>query len=262
MSERDWPEEGELVVCSVTDVKDFAAFVTLDEYDNHQGLIPIAEVARGWIKYIRDYIREGQKVVCKVLDVNPEKGHIDLSLKDVNDHQRRDKIQDWKNEQKAHKWIGFASEASHTDIKTLEDALYSAGGNSLYKTFEDIVISPEKTLAKLNLSSEAKDALFKIASENVKIQKVTVSAVLELTSTKPDGVNIIRRALRSAEPEVADAEIELLYLGAPNYRLKVTAFDYKTANKALDKAANAAIGVIERAHSRPTEYTAKLIRAK
>ncbi|MDO5844063.1 MAG: translation initiation factor IF-2 subunit alpha [Methanocorpusculum sp.] len=262
MSERDWPEEGELVVCSVTDVKDFAAFVTLDEYDNHQGLIPIAEVARGWIKYIRDYIREGQKVVCKVLEVNPSKGHIDLSLKDVNDHQKREKIQDWKNEQKAHKWIGFASESSGVAVNELEDALYSLSGGSLYKSFEELVISPEKTLAKMNLVSAAKDALIKVATDNVKIQKVTVSAVLELTSTKPDGVNIIRRALRSAEPEVADAEIELLYLGAPNYRLKVTAYDYKTANKALDKAAKAAIGVVERAHDKPSEYSAKLIQQK
>ena len=52
MYEREWPDEGELVVCTVTNVKDFVAFVTLDEYNNHEGLIPIAEVARGWIKHI------------------------------------------------------------------------------------------------------------------------------------------------------------------------------------------------------------------
>ena len=57
MQEREWPEQGELVVCSVQNVKDFVAFVTLDEYNNREGLIPIAEVARGWIKYIRDHIR-------------------------------------------------------------------------------------------------------------------------------------------------------------------------------------------------------------
>ena len=44
MSDRKWPIEGELVVCSVTEVKDFAAFVTLDEYEKREGLIPIAEV--------------------------------------------------------------------------------------------------------------------------------------------------------------------------------------------------------------------------
>ncbi|HJJ29203.1 MAG TPA: translation initiation factor IF-2 subunit alpha [Methanocorpusculum sp.] len=264
MSERDWPEEGELVVCSVTEVKDFAAFVTLDEYDSHPGLIPIAEVARGWIKYIRDYIREGQKVVCKVLDVDASKGHIDLSLKDVNEHQRREKIQDWKNEQKAHKWISFASKNSGTSEEEFEDELYAVGKGSLYHAFEQVVIDTEKTLGRLKLNDAAKEALLKIAQENVRIQKVTVSGILELTSTKPDGVNIIRRALRSAEPKVEGAEIELLYLGAPNYRIKVTAFDYKTANKALKKAAEAAIGVMERANpegARPDSF-GKLIQDK
>jgi len=256
MSERDWPQEGELVVCSVTEVKDFAAFVTLDEYDKHEGLIPIAEVARGWIKYIRDYVREGQKIVCKVLNVDSTRGHIDLSLKDVNEHQRREKIQDWKNEQKASKWIGFASEASGLSREKLEGAMY-AKYSSLYDAFEDIALEPEKTLAKFDLPEKGKTALQKMAEENVKIQKVTVSAVLELTSNKPDGVNIIRRALRSAEPKVDGAEIELLYLGAPNYRIKVTATDYKKANGALKKAADAAIGVMTRA-----EGSGKLIQQK
>ncbi|MDD3574990.1 MAG: translation initiation factor IF-2 subunit alpha, partial [Methanospirillum sp.] len=39
MQEREWPEQGELVVCSVQNVKDFVAFVTLDEYNNREGLI-------------------------------------------------------------------------------------------------------------------------------------------------------------------------------------------------------------------------------
>jgi translation initiation factor 2 subunit 1 len=85
-----------------------------------------------------------------------------------------------------------------------------------------------------------------VARENVKVPRVTVAGNLILTSTKPDGVNIIRRALRSAEPKIPEADIELTYLGAPTYRIKVTAPDYKKAEKALEKAAAAAIGVLER----------------
>ena len=105
----------------------------------------------------------------------------------------------------------------------------------------------EKTAAKLKLPEAGKNALVKIAAENVKIQKATVTGTLVLTSNKPDGVNIIRRALRSAEPKIDGAVIELQYLGAPNYRIKVTASDYKKADRALQKAAGAAIGVMERA---------------
>jgi translation initiation factor 2 subunit 1 len=42
MLDREWPQESELVVCTVQNVKDFVAFVSLDEYGGRQGLIPIS----------------------------------------------------------------------------------------------------------------------------------------------------------------------------------------------------------------------------
>jgi translation initiation factor 2 subunit 1 len=246
MHEREWPEDGELVVCTVADVKDFAAFVTLDEYNERRGLIPISEIARGWIKYIRDYVREGQKVVCKVLNVDPDRGHIDLSLKDVNEHQRREKIHEWKNEQKAAKWVGFASEASGADAKIIEEAIYHEYGQ-LYPAFEDIVTTDGEAADKLKLDEKIKKALINVANENVKVSRVTITGHLVLTSARPDGVNVIRRALRSAQPKVDNVDIDLIYVGAPKYRIKVTAPDYKEAEKAIEKAASAAVGVVERA---------------
>jgi translation initiation factor 2 subunit 1 len=85
------------------------------------------------------------------------------------------------------------------------------------------------------------------AVANVKIPRVTISGYLTLRSTKPDGVNIIRRALRSAQPKIPDVDIELTYVGAPIYRIKVTAPNYKTAEKSIEKAANAAIKVMDKA---------------
>jgi len=245
MPERDWPEEGELVVCTVDAVKDFVAFVRLDEYGGRQGLIPISEIAKGWVKYIRDHIREGQKVVCKVLHVDRSRGHIDLSLKDVNEHQRREKIQEWKNEQKAHKWIGFVAEESKVPAKAIEDAILR-DYTRLYRAFEDAVIERERVAEKSGIPEAARPAFLRIAGENVRIPRVTISGNLELTSTKPDGVSIIRKALKAALPKIENVDIELLYVGAPIYRIKVTAPDYKQAEKAIEKSAMAAIRVMEK----------------
>ena len=44
------PDEGELVVCTVTEVKQNGAYVALDEYAGINGFIFIGEVASGWIK--------------------------------------------------------------------------------------------------------------------------------------------------------------------------------------------------------------------
>jgi len=246
MHERDWPEEGELVVCTVKKVKDFVAFVGLDEYNDTEGLIPIAEIARGWIKHIRDFVREGQKVVCKVLHVDTVRGHIDLSLKDVNDHQRREKIHEWKNEQKAHKWISFISEETGFSSEDIED-MFSPEYGSFYPVFEDIVTDEPGTLKRLGLDQNVADSLIRVASENVKIPRVTISGHLFLATPRPDGVNVIRRALRSAQPKIDGVEIDLMYLGAPKYNVKVTALDYKSAEKAINRVTKAAIGVVERA---------------
>jgi translation initiation factor 2 subunit 1 len=139
MERKGWPEEDELVVCTVKQVKDFGAFTELDEYGQKEGLIHISEVAAGWVKYIRDHVREGQKIVCKVLNVEPDKHHIDLSLKDVNEHQRREKIHDWKNEQKAENWINYVAEVTKTGPEKLEeliDQLYEIY-DSVYAAFEE-----------------------------------------------------------------------------------------------------------------------------
>lgn len=248
MQDREWPQEAELVVCTVDNVKDFVAFVSLDEYGGRQGLIPISEVARGWIKYIRDHIREGQKVVCKVLNVDRTRGHIDLSLKDVNDHQRREKIREWKNESKSQKWLGFVAEQTDTSLPELEDLIFKKYG-AFYPVFEDLVVEPETTLKKLGLPKKVAEILLKVAGESVKVPHVEVTGLLTLTSNEPDGVTIIRNALKKAgaEQKTGGVEVELLYVGAPNYRIKVIAPDYKKAEKAIEKASSAAIAVVEKA---------------
>ena len=246
MTDREWPQESELVVCTVENVKDFVAFVSLDEYGGRQGLIPISEIATGWIKYIRDHIREGQKIVCKVLNVDRTRGHIDLSLKDVNEHQRREKIREWKNESKAQKWLGFVAEQSGEPIRDIEDVIYKKYG-AFYPVFEDIVIDPETSLKKLGFSKKVSEILQRVAQESVKVPHVEVTGHLVLTSTRPDGIEVIRKALEKASASKSSgAEIELLYLGAPTYRIKVTAPDYKAAEKAIEKSANAAIAVLEK----------------
>jgi translation initiation factor 2 subunit 1 len=106
--------------------------------------------------------------------VDPDRGHIDLSLKDVNEHQRREKIHEWKNEQKAAKWVGFASEATGVDRKVIEEAIYHEYG-MLYSAFEDIVTTGGEAADKLKLDEPVRNSLISIAHENVKVSKVTIT---------------------------------------------------------------------------------------
>ncbi|MBZ4037847.1 hypothetical protein K6T82_24085, partial [Flavobacterium sp. 17A] len=97
--------------------------------------------------------------------------------------------------------VGFASEAAGVDRAIIEEAVYREYGQ-LYPAFEDIVTTGGEATDKLKLDEPVKEALISIAHENVKVPKVTITGHLILTSSRPDGVNVIRRALRSAQPRV------------------------------------------------------------
>ena len=106
----EWPEEGELVVCSVKSVKENGAYLDLDSYPRKEGFVFIGEIAAGWVRNIRTHVREGQRVVAKVIGVKKERESITLSLKSVSEERRRDALQSWKNEQRAAQIMRVAAE--------------------------------------------------------------------------------------------------------------------------------------------------------
>lgn len=242
----EFPEEGELIIGTVQTVKNYGAFVILDEYENKEGFIHITEVATGWIKYIRDYIRERQKVVCKVLRVDRGKGHVDLSLKQVNEHQRREKIQDWKNEQKARKLLEIASERLAKSIDECYDEFafdLMDKYESLYRAFEECAIN-SNVLKEDGFKGDWIDTITAIAIENIAPPFVKVSGYLDITCPLPDGIIHIKNALLEAEKS-ANSKLAVQYVGAPQYRIKVVAPDYKTAEEDLKTASERAIEYIK-----------------
>ncbi len=250
MERSGWPEADDLVICSVKRVTDFGAFVELDEYGQKEGLIHISDVASGWVKYIRDHVREGQKIVCRVLYVDPVKHHIDISLKDVNEHQRREKIQEWKNEQKAEKWIQYAAKTTKTgkeDLSKLIDLLYKTFG-SVYSSFEKSRFEGSSVLTAIGVSKDIAEAIAKVANENLKKPQVDISGFIDLTCYLPDGIEYIKKALKAAgDADGEEISVEVTYIGAPRYRIHVKAPDYKKAEGILKKSAQSAIKIIEKA---------------
>lgn len=246
------PEEGELVVATVRQVKNFGVVLDLDEYPDKEGFIHIAEVASGWVKYIRDHVREGQKVVCKVLGIDNRRNNksVDLSLKAVNEHQKREKIQQWKSEQKAQKLLEMLCQNLGHDLEWGMSDFGSdliAEYGSLYSAFE-MAAMKESSLEESGFEGEWVEAFLNMAKENITPPFVEISGVLELTSGSPTGLMDIKESLKTAETMVKDEEdvtMKILYIGAPRYRLIISAPDYKTAEDMLKSAADSAVSLLE-----------------
>jgi translation initiation factor 2 subunit 1 len=244
----EFPEEGELVVGTVTSIRNFGAFVTLDEYANREAFIHLSEVATGWVKYIRDHIREGQKIVARVLRIDSAKNQVDLSLKRINDHQRREKIQSWKNEQKAVRLLNLVAaglkitpEETHS---TFAETLIERYG-SLFGAFEVAAADP-KRFQKEGGKAAWVTAFLKVAQENIVPPHVTIRGTLEITDSSPAGVENVRAALEVAEAVDAEA-VTVVYVGAPRYRIQVAGTQYKQAEETMKHATEAAIASIKAA---------------
>ncbi len=238
-----FPEDGEIVFCTVTKIQYHAITVDLDEYPGMMGLIPISEVSPGRIRNIRDFVEEGKKVVCKVIRIDQSRGHIDLSLRRVNESQRRNKTDAIKQEQKAEKIVEFFAEK----LKRPAAEVYQQVAPELiknylwlYLAFEDVV-EKNASLSSLGLEKGIADQLEQVVKDKIKPKKVEIIEKVSIKSYQENGLELIKQAFEKAK--AVDKQVQFAYLGGGNYRLQVTAKDYKKA-EAVVKEVQLAIGKV------------------
>ena len=241
---QEWPNEGELIVGTVYKVLNYGAFANLEEYACKEAFIHISEVSSGWVKNIRDHVRENQKIVARVLRVNPKKGHVDASLKRIREDQRTKKIQQWKIEQKAEKFLELVAKSLDKDLDTAyEEVGYELMDifGDVYGAFESAAEEGAETLTEEGISQEWADAITEVAVKNIQPPEVHITGYVDIENYAPNGVEIIKEALLAAE----DENIEVQCVGAPRYRITVTSTDYKIAETQLKEAALKAVEIVE-----------------
>jgi len=227
------PEIGELVVATIAKVGDHGAYATLDEYSNVQGFLHVSEIGQGWIRNINKFIKEGEKKVLLVKKIRAGREEIDLSLKQVSREQRKNKLRDVKQFQKGKgiiKNIQEKAKLSDDDVEKLEDKIFSKY-DAVYDGIIDIARNGIKVFSDLKLPKKTLDVI-EAVSTKIKLPSVEIRGVFELTDRSSNGVENIRNSLQGFE-KTAQNTIKILYIGAPRYRISVTAPDFKSAEKTL-----------------------------
>ncbi|MBI2664571.1 S1 RNA-binding domain-containing protein [Candidatus Woesearchaeota archaeon] len=242
MPPANFPDEGELVKCTVTSVQSHSVFVRMEEYGIN-GMIHISEVAPGRIRNIRDYVVEGKSVICKVLRVNPERGHVDLSLRRVSDSQRRNKIDELKKESLARKLVDVVASNLNMDSGKLFAHISEKIHQNFFLVFECFaeIARGNFSVSELELPKNVSDELKKVIADRLKPEVYVSRGKLKLQSFAPDGVKIIKSSLKKA----ADSGAAVAYLGGGKYSVACEASDYKKAEAALKKSVDAALAHIK-----------------
>ena len=227
------PEVGEIVVATIAKIGDHGAYATLDEYNGIQGFLHVSEIAHGWVRNVSKFVKEGEKKVLLVKKIREGRAEIDLSLKQVSRDQQKKKLLDVKRFEKGKgimKNMQDKGKLSDNDIEKLEDEILSKY-DSVYDGVVDIARNGIKVFSDLKLAKKTLD-LIEDVSTKIKLPSVEIRGILELTDNSSNGIENIKNSLQGFE-KTNQNSVKVLYVGAPKYRISVTASDFKSAEKTL-----------------------------
>jgi len=227
---KELPGQGEIVLVNITKIMPHGAYCELVEYKT-DAYLPIGEVASGWIKNIHEFIKEGQRDVAKVVFVDKTRKALDVSLKKVTAKERKDKINDYNLEKRAEKFFSQALQAVHKEGKAEE--IKNKVGQTIFTYTEllDLVYEAKETTGLLD--ADVKKAFLEIISKNIKPKIYEVGYSVELKSISGrGGIALIKKAFG----EVEQLGVNVLYEGAPHYKLTATGPSYPAVEGKIKEA--------------------------
>ena len=228
--QQEVPDEGDIVIGTVSEIIDHGAYVSLDEFDGMRGFLHIGEIAPGWIRSIRRHLKDGEKKVLRVKRVDARRSDIFLSLKQVSAEQRKMKMLEVKKFEKGRTLIGSVKEkAGLTDAQAARlEADLDAKFDTVHDAFLEIARAGGPA-GLLKLDKKTAKAVAEVSSR-IRLPSVEIRGVMEITCPGPNGVEAVKKAFSGV---LGRDGVTVTYLGAPKYRVSVTAKDFKAAEKDL-----------------------------
>tara|TARA_Y100000310_G_scaffold340574_1_gene436895 strand:- start:10068 stop:10868 length:801 start_codon:yes stop_codon:yes gene_type:complete len=235
-----FPNDGEIVLCTVKKILKTTVFVRLDEYQDKEGIIHISEISPGRIRTIRDFVREGKKIVCKVLRKNEKYQNLDLSLRRVTTGQKLNKLKEVKLEDNCEKIIKAIASQMKLDFKKLymnlrKDILKEY--ETLSQCFQEIAETEELSLTKLGVERNIATNLEAMIRTRLKPQEIKVSRIINLTCPTPSGIESIKKSIKKALQlaEKNGYNLKLTYISAPKYSVTISSLNPKQAENEVEE---------------------------
>ncbi len=232
MAKRGYPNIGELVLCTSRRISQFAAWCSLDEYENLEGMIHISEAAGKWVHDIKKFIKPNKQYVAKVVKVDPSANVLNLSRKRVSKSEERGKWNEFRKHQRADSILKvIAKEMGKTPDEAYKEIGFKLQEefNDLYSAFEEVKKSPS-ILSKLEIPEKWHEPVLKVL-EKTFIEKIfEIKGELTVSSYEGDGVERIKKILKMVEK----SGLGVYYVSAPKYRIELTTKNPKADRKKIE----------------------------
>jgi translation initiation factor 2 subunit 1 len=227
---KDRPDEGDLVVVTISDVDKNSAYADLDEYGDVSGLIHISEASRSWVEDLTKEIREGEKTVAQVIDVDDDT--VTLSLKRVNDNNKKEAMGRWNKEQKAEKFIEDLQEDLGMDEDEIFEEVVFPTQREVGSAFHGFEISTaEEERLKEFLDEDVVGKIQEVAKKNIDLKQEKFEGEIELEFMSENGIEKIRDCFE----DLGDG-VEAKYVSAPEYSITSWGRTQDLAKKRMDEA--------------------------
>lgn len=252
MENHGLPEIGDVVVVKIMRVLDYGAFVELEEFDHVQGFVHISEIASRWVKNIRNHVKENQVRAAKVLAIKRDKNQIDLSLTKVSEGLQRAKLDEWKKTKRSQKLIEVMAQKQKAPF----DAAWKAIAEPLLEKHESLFEALQQIALRGKSAAEGIPAdwvpvVVETCSSSIEVPEKTVEAELSLSSGASNGLEQIRDALLQGQ-KASKEKVALFYEGSGKYSVRVTAENFKSAEKELAAVTETTVAVLTAAGGKAT----------
>ncbi len=235
---RGLPKKDDFVICTITEATPSSVFVALDEYDKVGGMIHVSEISRKFVRGMKTYLKAGSKVVCSVMSVDSEKKFVELSLRRVGEGQKRNKLKEWDSEKKANEILEVFAKQNNTTVKDTYDRignkLLEARG-LLFPTILETAKSGETKLVELGIDKGTAKSFAELIEKRIMLPKAEISGTITIVSKAQNGIEIIKKLISDAHESAKKKKVafEIKYLGAPSYKFKIIADDFKRTEDAF-----------------------------
>src|ERR1700692_2537796 len=124
----EMPDRGEIVLCTVREITPHGIYVDLDEYNHMNGFLHISEISTGWVRNIERVAKPQQKLVLKVIRAEKSRREVDLSLRQVTNEEKRNKLIEWKRNERATTIMSMVKKKLAMDDGTFNDVIMKLQG--------------------------------------------------------------------------------------------------------------------------------------
>lgn len=226
--ENEYPREGDFVIVEINEINHIGAYVSLLEYGEVKGMIPINEMTNRRFKSINTLAKVGRREVALVLKVDEEKGYIDLSKSRVTKEDTERCEDKWNKAKCIQSIMNRVAVETSKSLKEIHENitwnLYKKYEN-LYDKFKECVERDNFDDMCVDMCVDMCDCFVKNIKRRIQLSWCKINAEIDVTCITYEGIESIKSSLKCALDEYGPLGLQINLVTPPTFSVCINVKD-------------------------------------